>query len=95
VSNAKRMFEKMSAIAVIAYFFYPFFIETGKEIASLYKWFSRFFWILIKENEPLTVFLLVIICLLAVRLVLWIVENDEQEKETIDEAKKEEILFNK
>ncbi len=89
MSKVKTLFMKSCTIAVIAYFFYPFFIETGKEIAILYERFCRFLWVAIKGNELLIFFCLIITCALVVGLVLWIVGNDEQEKEIIEETKKQ------
>lgn len=85
--KVKRIFEKASAIVIIIYFFLPFFTKGWKEILSLYERLIRLLFIIIEGN----VIFVYMACIVAIVLILWIIrceEDEENDKEEIDEAKK-------
>ncbi len=92
--KVKSIFEKASAIAVIIFFFYHFFLVNIRPvIISLYQKFSK-----ASLHEVCIFFGFITFCLITFRLIFWILADDEEIEELEkkqEKERREEILLNK
>jgi len=90
VSKAKDMFQKISAIVVIAYLaYFIFFIKIQKELVSLYKEISGFFWFIVKANSVSIIIFSVIIFLIAISYINWILDDNVKKRKKKTQKKEE------
>ena len=97
MSKAKRMFEKLSAIAVIVYFsYFLFFINVEKEIISLFRECWMFFWTIV-NGSPTSILLFSFLALIiTISLINWILDDTKKRNKKIEkqeEKEKEKIIF--
>jgi len=94
MSKFKVLFMKACTIVVVAYFFYfLFFIKIEREIISLCERFSKSFWLIVKGNSVSTILFFVIVCLIAIGMIDWILDDTKKRKKKIEkeEEKIEEV----
>lgn len=86
MAKLKILFMKACTIIVIAHLFFPFFIKTWKEIGLFYRELMRFLFNIIQGYETLIV---IVTSIIGIILVLWIVKDNNDNKEGKKEETKE------